>query len=480
MTNNSYNLFLISKEKYRSVKPVKEPRNVINEYMSWALSHSHSPLVFDDAMSHSSLSSHFDESNIPISSSWISDGARSDTSHILYKELDPLNKTTSMELDKENNAVFYKEGSWITVAEPTNGKYATSSSISHYVMPQNTEQTSAHMYRDDKRTMIHPLVEEVDGLELARLARRLWDHKKTKHGKSVCPNEKAGNKSHSKSTPLERPNVLRLHSTPQTVSPAVDKSTVSNDIDFESPDMDSAFDLAWDHEMDLNISNAEVRRPYGKHVPQCNISSEFNSEAHCSQFLARNRMFDSKQKSPPPPLKATASMCSQTPSVAILPVRNDHFRPVADNRWISSDRLPGNARSAVKKPIPSETAIPCSNLILSPTYNTSNVDFEYNAAGKVTPRLGFPDSLFDSGFVGGGGGGGGGGGSSSNMISSFSDFDEIDETVIIGTEKVKPVENLTTDLSTDQSSDFLWEHELFIPQACYYYEAKGVHCPTTV
>ncbi|VDP79742.1 unnamed protein product [Schistosoma curassoni] len=83
-------------------------------------------------MSRSSLSSHFDESNIPISSSWVSDGARSDASHVLYKELDPLNKATSMELDKENNTVFYKEGGWITVAEPSNGKYATSVSNYHF------------------------------------------------------------------------------------------------------------------------------------------------------------------------------------------------------------------------------------------------------------------------------------------------------------------------------------------------------------
>ncbi|KAH8864850.1 hypothetical protein KSF78_0003068 [Schistosoma japonicum] len=95
-----------------------------------ALSHSHSPLVFDDSVSRSSISSHFDESSIPISSSWVSDGARSDASHILYKELDPLNRTTSVELDKECGATFYKEGSWITVAEPSNGKYA--SSVSNY------------------------------------------------------------------------------------------------------------------------------------------------------------------------------------------------------------------------------------------------------------------------------------------------------------------------------------------------------------
>ncbi|VDP62987.1 unnamed protein product [Schistosoma mattheei] len=286
----------------------KEPRNMINEYMSWvcswftftinALSHSHSPLVFDDAMSRSSLSSHFDESNIPISSSWVSDGARSDASHVLYKELDPLNKATSMELDKENNTVFYKEGSWITVAEPSNGKYATSvsnyhfskllliglrslrterstviiffrgtiselsaafqligicgftsleiasmippsvgvgflyypSSISHYIMPPNTEQTPGNIHRDDKRNMVHPLVEEVDGLELARLARRLWDHKKTKYGKSVGSIEKAGNKSYSKSTPLGRPTVLRLRSTPQTALPDMDKSSVSSQL----------------------------------------------------------------------------------------------------------------------------------------------------------------------------------------------------------------------------------------------------------
>uniref|UniRef100_A0A5K4E9J4 Uncharacterized protein n=1 Tax=Schistosoma mansoni TaxID=6183 RepID=A0A5K4E9J4_SCHMA len=29
---------LIGKEKYRSVKPFKEPRNMINEYMSWVCS----------------------------------------------------------------------------------------------------------------------------------------------------------------------------------------------------------------------------------------------------------------------------------------------------------------------------------------------------------------------------------------------------------------------------------------------------------
>ncbi|CAH8674915.1 unnamed protein product [Schistosoma rodhaini] len=468
---------LIGKEKYRSVKPIKEPRNMINEYMSWALSHSHSPLVFDDAMSRSSLSSHFDESNIPISSSWVSDGARSDASHVLYKELDPLNKSTSMELDKENNTAFYKEGSWITVAEPSNGKYAASgnpqqnvfsdkikSSISHYIMPPNTEQTSGNIHRDDKRIMVHPLVEEVDGLELARLARRLWDHNKTKYGKPVGSNEKTGSKSYSKSTPLRRPTVLRLRSTPQTVLSDMDKSSVSN-IQFESPDMDSAFDLAWDHEVDLNISNTEVRRSYGKHVLQSVISHEFDSEGHCNQFIARNRFFDSKQKSTIPTVYNPHP--SQTSSVAILPVRNDNFHPITDNRWVSSDRLPGNARSGVKKHIPSQTAIPCSNLILSPTSNSSNVDTEYNA-GKVTPRLAFPDNLFDSGFVGGGG---------SNMISSFSDFDDVDENVI-GMNEGKPVDNLITDLSTDHSSDFLWEHELFIPQTCY--KAKGVHCPTTV
>ncbi|KAH9590871.1 hypothetical protein MS3_00003382 [Schistosoma haematobium] len=230
IAHNSTNSFLISKEKYRGVKPFKEPRNMINEYMSWALSHSHSPLVFDDAMSRSSLSSHFDESNIPISSSWVSDGARSDASHVLYKELDPLNKATSMELDKENNTVFYKEGGWITVAEPSNGKYATSSSISHYIMPPNTEQTPGNIHRDDKRNMVHPLVEEVDGLELARLARRLWDHNKTKYGKSVGSIEKAGNKSYSKLTPLGRPTVLSLRSTPQTALPDMDKSSVSSQL----------------------------------------------------------------------------------------------------------------------------------------------------------------------------------------------------------------------------------------------------------
>ncbi|CAH8649169.1 unnamed protein product [Schistosoma bovis] len=457
---------LIGKEKYRGVKPFKEPRNMINEYMSWALSHSHSPLVFDDAMSRSSLSSHFDESNIPISSSWVSDGARSDASHVLYKELDPLNKATSMELDKENNTVFYKEGGWITVAEPSNGKYATSSSISHYIMPPNTEQTPGNIHRDDKRNIVHPLVEEVDGLELARLARRLWDHNKTKYGKSVGSIEKAGNKSYSKSTPLGRPTVLRLRSTPQTALPDMDKSSVSKDIHFESPDMDSAFDLAWDHEVDLNISNCEVRRPYSKHVLQSIISHEFDGEGHCNHSMARNRFFDSKQKSPTTP-NVYDSRPNQTSSVAILPVRNDNFHPITDNRWVSSDRLPGNARTGVKKPVPSQTTIPCSNLVLSPTSNSSNVDIEYNT-GKVTPRLAFPDNLFDSGFVGGGG---------SNMISSFSDFDDVDENVI-GMDEGKPVENLITDLSTDHSSDFLWEHELFIPQKCY--KAKGVHCPTTV
>lgn len=217
---------------------------------------------------------------------------------------------------------------------------------------------------------------------------------------------------------------------------------------------------------DLNISNCEVRRPYSKHVLQSIISHEFDGEGHCNHSMARNRFFDSKQKSPTTP-NVYDSRPNQTSSVAILPVRNDNFHPITDSRWVSSDRLPGNARTGVKKPVPSQTTIPCSNLVLSPTSNSSNVDMEYNT-GKVTPRLAFPDNLFDSGFVGGGG---------SNMISSFSDFDDVDENVI-GMDEGKPVENLITDLSTDHSSDFLWEHELFIPQKCY--KAKGVHCPTTV
>ncbi|KAH8864852.1 hypothetical protein KSF78_0003069 [Schistosoma japonicum] len=227
--------------------------------------------------------------------------------------------------------------------------------------------------------------------------------------------------------------------------------------------MDSAFDLAWDHEMDLNIFNTEVRRPYNKHVPQCNISPDFDNESHTNQFATRSRLFDAKKKS----MTAVSihdSSFSQTPSVTILPVRNDNLN--ADNRWVSSDRLPGNARSTTKKPITSETAIPCSDLFVSPTYN---VDLEYSTTSKVTPRLAFHDNLFDSGFVGGSGG--------SNMISSFSDFDDTDEKVI-GVDKREPADNLTTDLPTDHSNDFLWEHELFIPPMCC--KTKEVRCPTTV
>ncbi|KAK4476244.1 hypothetical protein MN116_001451 [Schistosoma mekongi] len=455
-------------KNHRVVKPCRGSRNTLNEYISRALSHSHSPLVFDDSLSRSSISSHFDESSIPISSSWVSDGARSDASHILYKELDPLNRTTSVELDKECGATFYKEGSWITVAEPSNAKYVSSSSISHYIMPPNTEQTSACMHRDDKRSTIHPFVEEVDGLELARLARRLWHQNKTKHGKSACSNEKVGIKSHSKPAYLERPTVLKLRSTPQTALPPVTRPTISKDIYFESPDMDSAFDLAWDHEMDLNISNTEVRRPYNKHVPQCNISPNFNNESHTNQFATHNRLLDAKQKSLTT-VNIHDSSFSQTSSVTILPVRNDNLDLSTDNRWVPSERLPGNARSIAKKPIMSETAIPCSDLFVSPTYNVDNRDLEYSTTSKVTPRLGFADNLFDSGFVGGSGG--------SNMISSFSDFDDTDDKVI-GVGESKQADNLTTDLPTDHSSDFLWEHELFIPQMCY--KTKDIRFQTTV
>ncbi|CAH8870883.1 unnamed protein product [Trichobilharzia szidati] len=478
---------LIGKENNRGAKPYvkvfskkifyfrsKGSRNIISEYMSWALSHSHSPLVFDDTMSHSSVSSHFDESNVAISSSWISDGAHSDASHVLYKELDPLNRAASVELDKENsdslgNMASQKEGSWITVAEPSDGKYGASSSISHYIMHPNIERTSASGHKDDKNAVTHTLIEEVDGLELARLARRLWDQSRHRYSRSSQANEKVTNTVNSKSASFVRPTILSLRSTPQTVLPSVPKTEAPKTIYFESPDMDSAFDLAWDHEMDLDMSNAETRRSLGKNTAQRAIPRDFNNdETSSNSFITRNP-FDERRRRPLATASTQNASYSQTQSVAILPVRNDGYNPIVDSRWIPSDKLPGggNTRSSVKKPLSSETAIPCSDLILSPTYNTINTD-NSQTIGKNTSKLLFSDNLVDSGFVGGG---------NSTIISSFSDFDDIADDDVVDTEKQGSLGTLPIDHSSEHLSDFLWEHELFSPQT---FKPKSIHCPTNV
>ncbi|CAH8647386.1 unnamed protein product [Heterobilharzia americana] len=403
----------------------KGSRNMINEYMSWALIHSHSPLVFDDTVSHSSMSSHFDEANAPISSSWISDGAHSDASHVLYKELDPLNRAGSVELDKENlnsagNMASYKEGNWITVAEPSDRKYAASSSINHYVMHPDVGRTSALVHRDDKNAL-----------------------------------------NTSTFTSFVRPTVLSLRSAPQTTLPVVPKIASPKSINFESPDMDSAFDLAWDHEMD--ISNTEIRRPFSKHTLQRNISHNFDYSNNSVNNLVTRNLNNQSRRTPLKVENIQDSSCNQTQSVAILPIRSDNYDPIVDGRWIPGDKFYGNVRSATKKPMFSETAIPCSNLILSPTY-TNNVDCDH-ITGKVRSGLIFPDNLVDSGFVGGGG---------STIISSFSDFDDD----VGDVDKGGSGENVATGPSTEHLNDFLWENELFNSQTSFKH--KGVHCPTNV
>ncbi|CAH8870887.1 unnamed protein product [Trichobilharzia szidati] len=336
-------------------------------------------------------------------------------------------------------------------------------------MHPNIERTSASGHKDDKNAVTHTLIEEVDGLELARLARRLWDQSRHRYSRSSQANEKVTNTVNSKSASFVRPTILSLRSTPQTVLPSVPKTEAPKTIYFESPDMDSAFDLAWDHEMDLDMSNAETRRSLGKNTAQRAIPRDFNNdETSSNSFITRNP-FDERRRRPLATASTQNASYSQTQSVAILPVRNDGYNPIVDSRWIPSDKLPGggNTRSSVKKPLSSETAIPCSDLILSPTYNTINTD-NSQTIGKNTSKLLFSDNLVDSGFVGGG---------NSTIISSFSDFDDIADDDVVDTEKQGSLGTLPIDHSSEHLSDFLWEHELFSPQT---FKPKSIHCPTNV
>uniref|UniRef100_A0A183B9Q4 NumbF domain-containing protein n=1 Tax=Echinostoma caproni TaxID=27848 RepID=A0A183B9Q4_9TREM len=294
--------------------------------------------------------------------------------------------------------------------------------------------------------------EEVDGLELARLARSLWprnsNRKKSAPGKQrpssvVIPSNVNVNKVADKSasefpqfrrtTPVVRPSHLNLRLTPSHV-PADPVDIFGSG----ATQVDSPIELDWDHEPGTTspqVSRRASTIPTRLAEPT-NGTTAYDSGFEQNDFdTLEGRRFTEANLFPVRPRRHAPSFSRP---VAVLPLAGSptQFQKACNNlattgdgfsklsqtkrvpsRWANSEALV--SETSCVNPIASTTAIPHSNLLVSPSTYLPDTLLNGN------PQAPTCHELVDSGFVG------------------FSGLDHDSEAGVC------------------RPAEFLWEHEVF-------------------
>ncbi|THD21288.1 hypothetical protein D915_007760 [Fasciola hepatica] len=436
-------------------------RSRITEYIAWALNRSRSPLLLDDAVSSTPIDSHTQDFNGPNSVSWMSDAASSDASHLLYREMDPYNQAAFIGIDSRaspGSAQFEssdapKEGAWVAVTKMSDTKHGTSTSAVYLpnTAPYNLVTQSGGRIPTDSAAPT-TCDEEVDGLELARLARTLWprigSRKKVTNNAStaarerplsaVIPSRLTDEKSAGeipsvrRTTPIVRPCYLDLRLTPSHIpADPVDLCGSS------ATQVDSPIELDWDHEPGTTC-------PHTHQIIPTHLTESSNGMTTYDSGFEQIDLdgLGSRYESNLFPVRLRRRVPISRP-VAILPMAvsptqshescndlvpsdgfdDDTIQPThkkrVTSRWAGSETLVPKASRM--NPIANATTIPHSNLLISPSTYLPDTLLNGN------PQAPACHELVDSGFVGFGG--------------SYAEHE--------------------SEASLCRPTEFLWEHEVF-------------------
>ncbi|KAF8568078.1 hypothetical protein P879_03482 [Paragonimus westermani] len=434
-------------------------RNRIAEYIAWAVSRSRSPLLLDDALAGTPVEVHSNEFGGINSVSWISDTTGSETSHALYREMDPYNyapvtgslmpSPTSCSSSLIEGTEASNTGGWVAVTRLSDSKDNVSTSALH---TSNTELLP-HGVSVDHATAVPTCDEEVDGLELTRLGRSLWrkpalkqsslkkaftsrsapDRQLTVMVTSNAPYaSRVSNKllqlnlsEVDRTAPAVRPSALSLKQVVPRLSGS-DYSTVDSSRFRSSPlEVQSPIELDWDHELDTEPLPPRKETIPIKSSHLSDSSKQYKKTSATSPVTNDQHGFTDVNLYPARPRRRTQNIITLPVTGTVVsdaPHTSKEVDPVhkwtnQSKRWSYSDRLiPLSSRT---QPISSLTAIPCANLIVSP-----------ESPSRSPPPS---DELVDSGFAG--------------LSSSFVECD------------------LVESVNDDRMSEFLWEHEMFTEPA---------------
>ncbi|CAL8100561.1 unnamed protein product [Calicophoron daubneyi] len=393
----------------------------------------------------------------------MSDGATSDGSHMLYREVDPYNRESFIgpdNLTSPTSTETPKDGNWVAVTRISGAK--------------NQQTATSAVFVPTGAVGQGPRVEEdVDGPELARLARRLWPRSSSSmtRPKAVITSTKdIQNKSSSIFVPRSSSSSF-LHSAANQQSPgpvsAGDRHTIAmrptvlnlrnstrnsaringvqDKLSSTFDQLDSPAELDWDLEPGTvspfitdgqQGKSAELSsvRPPSRTLNAANGSLSSHSD---KEYTSKANLFPIR-----PRRHATTASVHRTNDVPVVPTFNEDRSKKFDApddkqtdytskfveesaRWTYSDSLAPRLKHNVDD-LTAVTAIPCSNLLSPPAFNEDDLCQTSSFSASKVPS----DELVDSGFVG----------------LSNSRFEDSADTP-----------------GGFQLSDFLWEHEMFGP-----------------
>ncbi|KAG5442646.1 hypothetical protein CSKR_202596 [Clonorchis sinensis] len=355
----------------------------------------------------------------------------------MYREMDPYNYASvanslipSPTLSSADSGEPTREGSWVAVTRLANSKNHTVQTTTMF--KPGSDQGSNQPLSQKAGTTVSHCDEEVDGLELARLARNLWPNSKSGRrstGVVVLPDVKpnrSSNLAHSLESNAKRPSSAAMRPQDLNIRPTVRQP--GQLFRMEDPlqsnlwrsDTESPMELDWDHEPGTVSPQRKKTNPTRPIPAIVSNTNGRNGRRDEEDGFTEVSLFPVRPRRRPHavvnlPIQPTEVESGMNDGQAKIPIRS--------KRWSCSDKLlSATSIHRMHPTVPAQTAIPCSDLFTSPTDDET-------LTGHCPPS----DDLFDSGFAG--------------LSQSFADGDS--DGCGIGS------------AGGGRLTDFLWEHEMF-------------------